>query len=621
MRILAMTAVFGKLDGQTLALHEGLNVLTAPNEWGKSTWCAFLCAMLYGLEPSGDPTHYHPWSGRPMEGTLRILHQDRDITIQRRTRGTVPLGEFLAWETQTGRALRELTAENCGQVLLGVDRALFLQTGFVPSAELPESRRQPLRPEDLPLPGSGGSQARKLAGQLRTLQERCAGSDGRIAECQSRLRALQETHWSLQHLQNQHDALCGRSLELEQELEQLENHRTALAWAQAQADQQLLEDARSDARTALLLERVLAEKYPDSPNRAEVAAKIQQGEYLLEELELSQPAPPSASAAVALTAIVSAFLLCTALLMADHQLLLSCIVLAAVTAIACLLLAGRQRRRRIWYNIDQTRRQAKHAELLNFVSSWKSQLRVLDELDRARENVTRTQGRLAGLEARVRIAPEPERPDSLTLSEAETLVAIRDCTQQLDRCRQELAGLRSQLSQLPGREALETELAQTRFRLRELEKTAQAIDHARSTLERLMQQQRSLLVLRIASRAEQLLEQLTGGARDRSAISELLALLTVPAGGILPPRSSGATDQQALALRLAMWEILTPRSPLILDNALLRFDQMRLERAMELLAELGTTRQILLFTCQEREEACMREMFSAQPTKKSFQKL
>ena len=131
MRILSMTATFGKLDGETLTLGSGLNVLSAPNEWGKSTWCAFLTAMLYGIDTRersrgdilADKEKYLPWSGKPMAGTLRILHEGRDITIQRRSRGRTPMGEFLAYETRTGLTVRELTAENCGQVLLGVEKS------------------------------------------------------------------------------------------------------------------------------------------------------------------------------------------------------------------------------------------------------------------------------------------------------------------------------------------------------------------------------------------------------------------------------------------------------------------------------------------------------------------
>ena len=50
MRICSMTATFGKLEGETLEFTPGLNLISAPNEWGKSTWCAFLLAMLYGID-------------------------------------------------------------------------------------------------------------------------------------------------------------------------------------------------------------------------------------------------------------------------------------------------------------------------------------------------------------------------------------------------------------------------------------------------------------------------------------------------------------------------------------------------------------------------------------------
>lgn len=68
MKIYSMTATFGKLSHETLTLKPGLNVIEAPNEWGKSTWCAFILAMLYGIDtckPS-EPPHQRgsPWQQR-----------------------------------------------------------------------------------------------------------------------------------------------------------------------------------------------------------------------------------------------------------------------------------------------------------------------------------------------------------------------------------------------------------------------------------------------------------------------------------------------------------------------------------------------------------------------------
>ena len=66
-------------------------------------------------------------------------------------------------------------------------------------------------------------------------------------------------------------------------------------------------------------------------------------------------------------------------------------------------------------------------------------------------------------------------------------------------------------------------------------------------------------------------------------------------------RSDGTVDQLYLALRLAVAEELTPNAPIILDDALVRFDDTRMKAALEILRELAENKQIILFTCQSRE--------------------
>ena len=93
MIVRRMKATFGTLSGEELRLDEGLNIIYAPNESGKSTWCAFLRAMLYGIDTAQrakagrlpDKTKYAPWSGAPMEGELDIVHGGKQITLRRQT--------------------------------------------------------------------------------------------------------------------------------------------------------------------------------------------------------------------------------------------------------------------------------------------------------------------------------------------------------------------------------------------------------------------------------------------------------------------------------------------------------------------------------------------------------
>ena len=139
MKIKSMTAVFGKLTGQRLALAPGFNLIEAPNEGGKSTWAAFLKAMLYGIDTRdrdkkgylADKNRYQPWSGAPMEGESTLEWQGRDVTIRRFPKGNTPFGTFEAVYTGTQEPVPGLTGADCGELLLGVGREVFERSAFL----------------------------------------------------------------------------------------------------------------------------------------------------------------------------------------------------------------------------------------------------------------------------------------------------------------------------------------------------------------------------------------------------------------------------------------------------------------------------------------------------------
>ena len=77
MRIKSMIATFGCLDRARLEPGEGFNLIQAPNEGGKSTWCAFLKAMFYGIDTRdrdrkgylADKNRYHIEMKKTIEKT------------------------------------------------------------------------------------------------------------------------------------------------------------------------------------------------------------------------------------------------------------------------------------------------------------------------------------------------------------------------------------------------------------------------------------------------------------------------------------------------------------------------------------------------------------------------
>ena len=124
MKLLRMTATFGRLEQETLSLTDGLNVLQMPNEAGKSTWAEFLLAMLYGVDTSEREktgvlpvkTKYQPWSGKPMEGVIELEHAGRRITLTRTSTARAPLGVFSAVYTDSGLPVEGIA------IIAGVDK-------------------------------------------------------------------------------------------------------------------------------------------------------------------------------------------------------------------------------------------------------------------------------------------------------------------------------------------------------------------------------------------------------------------------------------------------------------------------------------------------------------------
>ena len=100
---------------------------------------------------------------------------------------------------------------------------------------------------------------------------------------------------------------------------------------------------------------------------------------------------------------------------------------------------------------------------------------------------------------------------------------------------------------------------------------------------------------------------MTGGRYKRVALDQELGVSTAAEGedtlhGTLW-RSDGTADQLYLALRMAVAEALTPEAPLVLDDALIRFDDNRLQAALEVLKEESDKKQVILFSCQSREQS------------------
>ena len=144
MKIRSLQGHFGNLNGRKIEFSDGFSHLVLPNGWGKSTLCAFLRVMLYGLNTArrdsaaalSDKSKYVPQDGHAMSGRLEIEWNGRAVTIVRETGKGGPMQVFDAFYSDTGEKCRLLTAKNCGQVLLGMVEDAFLSSAMVDGEEV-----------------------------------------------------------------------------------------------------------------------------------------------------------------------------------------------------------------------------------------------------------------------------------------------------------------------------------------------------------------------------------------------------------------------------------------------------------------------------------------------------
>ena len=238
MRIKSMTATFGKLEKARLELGEGLNLIESPNEGGKSTWCAFWRAMLYGIDTRdrdkkghlADKNRYQPWSGAPMEGEVELEWQGRAITLRRGPRGNTPFGSFSAVYTGTEEPVPGLTAQTCGELLTGVGREVFERSAFIGSGgSLTVTAAPELEKRIAALVSSGEEDVSysQTEGRLKEWlnRRRVNKSVGLIPRLTQELEEVEEALAQVEETAGQIAALEARRAALEEALRQLEGER------------------------------------------------------------------------------------------------------------------------------------------------------------------------------------------------------------------------------------------------------------------------------------------------------------------------------------------------------------------------------------------------------------
>lgn len=695
MRIYSMTATFGKLENETLTLQPGLNIIEAPNEWGKSTWCRFILAMLYGLDTKvrstkqvmADKEKYLPWSGSPMSGKMEISWQGRDITIQRSTQGRIPMGKFQAFETDTGLPVPELKADNCGQMLLGVEQSVFRRTGFIHMNEMMITDDGALqrRLNDLVTTGDDSGDAQRLAEGLRNLKNQCRyHNSGRIPQLEQQQRSLREKLAACEKAKDQFETLSARLEALNTQYADYSRHLDRLNYDKAVHDQKIVSQALS--QKALLAARLESyeRKCAGYPELKQLQIQLEERKRLDREVAQAkeeamyapdQPEPPrtfadlpaggayeiakkdvktygdcrkrwwilllilgiwNLAAGGVLYYYVKEWLPAAILTVFGTVGLLAGLFKYRANRRQCRVLEERYqscfpemwlRRSKesdeLWqayeaqmqqYQLMLARADERVQELEHLRDREKHMLPVeqLLEMIGLRNTLEDARGDYAQAESYVenlsRMAHVPVPyvgTDNLTDSFPQTQQRLQELREQIKRTEGYCVQFHAELERLGDPRSIQQDLDDLQERLTQAYRISDAAQLAMDAVSKASMELQRRFSPGITNQAQQILAQMTENRYEKMLLSTDFRIQSgAKEDVILRPaqtRSEGTVDQMYLALRLAVAQELSGDAPLVLDDALIRFDDIRLKHTLDVLTEVGKVKQVLLFTCQSRE--------------------
>lgn len=634
MIIRHMQGTFGTLDGEQLRLDTGLNIIYAPNESGKSTWCAFLRAMLYGIDTSQraragfvpDKQKYAPWSGKPMAGKLELEQGGKRITIRRWTEApNAPLRGFSAVYTGTDIPVPGLTAADAGEQLTGVSAEVFARTAFIGQGGLvvtgtPELEK---RISAIVTSGEEASSYTEADAQLRAwLRRRRSGQHGALPELEGRITEVEEQLHRLERNAQEQAACAAEIAQTDAELQTVTEQMNAARQRQRRAAlssmgeeksnlrtlEQTLEQARRDAaaRRTALEQTHFGVQTPDEAG--ETAERDAQRAESLAGMAEHGGKPYFWIAALVLAALCAAlgYLVAQPLYYAAIALAVLAVVLLGVArsgkkraqqasaALGKLLRSyGAQDADGIYYQAEVHR-----AAYRACAAAMQAEQRAAAALEDAREHQCETHERLL------------QSLDFESGTGEAAALYQRKCALESVRTR-----LRTQQAQLTGAAlaigdpmALGSELAQLLEQRDALERQYAAIALAIETLGRADSELQSRFSPQLAQKAADYMDYLTDGRYDELVLARDLSAKARSADDPTPRDtaylSAGTADLLYLSVRLALCELTCPADdpcPLVLDDTLVNFDDARAKRARALFREIAQHRQVILFTCHERD--------------------
>lgn len=619
---------FGKFRDRSVELQDGLNVLYAPNETGKSTLAGFIRYMLYGFpknerssasNPLTTAQRFKPWQGGEVGGSMTVTADGRRATVVREGAKSVRLYDAL---TMTEIPLMR----EPGEEFYGLSLETFESTAFFGQSTLANVNMDQLE-DKLKNMVTGGDEKVSYEKAREALNKAKNKIGGRVGALPTLRQEAAELALRIEQAEQERAALQ----ELAQGCESL-NARLSDAKENAAAQEEILTKARARIEKAFVGQKQDLQKQIAAVMDVQVQAQRRLGgmdRRRLDELNgvaqrlsalrdvlgpIAQPNKPK----------MPIWLLILGILM-----LVSGAGLYFVLVMPWPFLAALGVIPTVVYGVLASKRKAEYEQQM--LTYEREQLRH-EEAARLQKGLAAVFGEQPDYTAAISACYD----DLATVAEQQTEVgklqaklAAMD-VEQFCRADADYGAAQYQKEQISALiRQLEMELAQKKTRLEERNRQVGAIDEWESLFsekqERISVLERELAAYELAMAAlddahmemthlyaPMLADRMadffstTTGDTERRVAVDVGGKVRVEEKDVphsLHYYSTGTADAVYVSLRLALIDMLYARQKptLVFDDSFANFDEGRAAEMLKLLGKLSQKTQVLYFTCRDPE--------------------
>lgn len=622
MKIVSLNIVaFGKLKNINLQFKDGLNVLQNSNGFGKTTLASFIRAMLYGFtyrQVNGikDVSRYAPWgSTQKFGGSMMVEHDGVTYRIERFFGATARQESVKFTNEKTGKEINIETQP--GEFLLGLTADSYDRSAYFPQEAVELSSNDNFDARLANLVQNSAEDYDKVQDKLRNYKKNLRyerGNGGKIYELDCEKQRLS------QQLVNAEIAK-RRSAEIDNRLHEIANEKAILSNRQAEYRDKLAKLQQQVAQTQLTDEdrRIRARLYELDEKLSRIPADFDADfarcDALSNEIaQIAEHKPPQKRKLNTFIKIGAAVLMLAAIIlivlgMLNVYSLPLGLALGGVCEVVgwVIIIPSIKKNKKVSKQPNSNKRDELLAQYLTIARKYvyadgvdyEAVKRALWEAHSGYHGDSREREALLPLlrQPKAEEANLPEQIDSVNNVLTEITQTVNDLSTEAGRLTEERKSL------VIDSVAIQDRILSVDEQRKQAEHQYMVADYVSKLLEQAKDNLSSSYLPRLCVRTSELLREVAQS--DLSVAVDRNFTVSIRENGQTKPMSEfsrGIREITLLCFRVALSELLYDGAIpfVIIDDALVNFDEGNFLRATTLLKKLAMSAQVIYFTCHNR---------------------